>query len=249
MKPYQITGATFKPYSISKPAEETKVITDTTQSLEASKSAEKQDNQTQTVDATKSPDSNDEESNFVTKEHSTDKINATSNGDVALPNSSAGVLALSDPFGHLRSVPTTIFSKVDQLESHITKQVFDKLKSYVPSLVPVALKETIPGLFTDALKDSFPCLIQASIQNTVQQSMREQTSLFQAQIGRKVKAKVRTGIRHVTERLGSLQGSIQDNSDRVFDLKEAIKTMNFLLEAGKVFKRLMLRGRSGRKPI
>ncbi|GKC44512.1 hypothetical protein Tco_1062234 [Tanacetum coccineum] len=69
------------------------------------------------------PGSNDEESNSVTKEHSTDNLNATSDGDFVLPNTSVGVLALSDPLGHLRRELRTISSKVDQLDSLITKFV------------------------------------------------------------------------------------------------------------------------------
>ncbi|GKB64419.1 hypothetical protein Tco_0920605, partial [Tanacetum coccineum] len=49
----------------------------------------------------KTPCSNDEESNSVTKEHSADNLNATSDGDFALPNASTGVPALSDPLSHL----------------------------------------------------------------------------------------------------------------------------------------------------
>ncbi|GKC98450.1 hypothetical protein Tco_1168725, partial [Tanacetum coccineum] len=39
----------------------------------------------------------DKESNSVTKEHSADNLNVTSDGDIALPNASAGFSALSDP--------------------------------------------------------------------------------------------------------------------------------------------------------
>ncbi|GJZ90043.1 hypothetical protein Tco_0661970 [Tanacetum coccineum] len=193
------------------------------------------------------PDSNDEASISVTKEHSDDNLMETSGGDAALPNASAGVSALSDPLGHLQRELATISSKVDQMESKITKRVSDELKSFVPSLVSDALKETLPGLLVDALKASLPSLIHESVQNTVQQSMGEQTSIFQAQIGRKVKAKVRTGTRHVTERLDSLQGSLLENSDCVSDLKQAIKDMNFLLEATEVFKKANAEGEKWEK--
>ncbi|GJZ72673.1 hypothetical protein Tco_0636819 [Tanacetum coccineum] len=62
-------------------------------------------------------DSDDETSISITKEHLADNLNATSDGDVALPYASVGVSALSDPFGHLQRELTTISSKVDQLES------------------------------------------------------------------------------------------------------------------------------------
>ncbi|GKF19106.1 hypothetical protein Tco_0067744 [Tanacetum coccineum] len=128
------------------------------------------------------PDSNDEASISVTKEHSVDNLMETSDGDAALPNASAGVSALSDPLGHLQRELATISSKVDQMESKITKRVSNELKSSVPSLVSDALKETLSGLLADALKASPPSLIHESVQNTVQQSMGEQTSIFQAQV-------------------------------------------------------------------
>ncbi|GKD48988.1 hypothetical protein Tco_1277964 [Tanacetum coccineum] len=102
--------------------------------------------------------SDDEESVSFTNEHSAGNLNATSDADVALPNASAGVSALSDPL------------------------VSEDLKSSVPSLVSNALKETLLGLFADALKVSLPSLIQESVQQTVQQSMGEQTLLFHAQV-------------------------------------------------------------------
>ncbi|GJW79167.1 hypothetical protein Tco_0140849 [Tanacetum coccineum] len=126
------------------------------------------------------PNSDDETSISVTKEHSADNFNATSDGDVSLPYAFASVSTLSDPLGHLQRELTTISFKVDQLESQVTKRVSDELKSYVPFLVSDALKETLPGLLADALKASLPSLIQESVQNTVQQSMGEQTSKFQA---------------------------------------------------------------------
>nr|GEZ20709.1 hypothetical protein [Tanacetum cinerariifolium] len=92
------------------------------------------------------PDSDDETSISVTKEHSADNLNVTSDGDVALPYAFAGVSALSDPFGRLQRELTTIYSKVDQMESQFTKRVSDELKSYVPSLIANTLKEQLHGM-------------------------------------------------------------------------------------------------------
>ncbi|GKA72514.1 hypothetical protein Tco_0778730 [Tanacetum coccineum] len=121
------------------------------------------------------PDSSDKEFNSATKEHSADNLNATSNGDIALPNAFAGVSALSDPLGHLRRELTTISSKVDQLESCITKNVFKELKSFVPTLFSNALKETLPGLLADALKASLPSLIQEYGEHSIAQDNTETT--------------------------------------------------------------------------
>ncbi|GJR37455.1 retrovirus-related pol polyprotein from transposon TNT 1-94 [Tanacetum coccineum] len=204
------------------------------------------------------PDSNDEEFNSVTKEHSANNLNATLDGDVALPNAYAGVSSLSDPRGHLRRELTTIPSKVVQLESQITKQVSDELKSSVPSLVSAALKETLPvhggadfiisSLGSSELEELLDSRIYKAMNKQLHafnklESRRfvllqsELSKVIQSKIGSNVKARVRTGMRHVTERLDPLQCSITENSNSDSDLNEAIKTMNFLLEATKVFKK------------
>ncbi|GKA09593.1 hypothetical protein Tco_0688924 [Tanacetum coccineum] len=123
------------------------------------------------------PDSNTEESNSVTKELTADNLNATSDGDAALPNAFVGVSVLSDPLGHLQRELATISSK----------------------------------------------------------------------IGKKVKAKVRTGMRYATERLDSLHSSLIDNFDRVSDLSQGLKTMNFLLKAAEVFKKANAEGEKWEK--
>nr|GEY23668.1 hypothetical protein [Tanacetum cinerariifolium] len=66
------------------------------------------------------PGSNDVESNSVTKEHSADNLNATSDGEFALPNASADVSTISNPLGHLRRELSIMSSKVDQLDTRIT---------------------------------------------------------------------------------------------------------------------------------
>nr|GEY81622.1 hypothetical protein [Tanacetum cinerariifolium] len=69
------------------------------------------------------PGSNDVESNSVTNEHSADNLNATSDGDFALPNASADVSTLSNPLGHLRRELSIMSSKVDQLDTRITNNL------------------------------------------------------------------------------------------------------------------------------
>nr|GEY21879.1 uncharacterized mitochondrial protein AtMg00810-like [Tanacetum cinerariifolium] len=117
------------------------------------------------------PDSDDETSISVTKEHSADNLNVTSDGDVALPYASAGVSALSDPFGRLQKELTTIYSKVDQMESQFTKRVSDELKSYVPFLAANTLKEQLHGILSEALKNNLAQLIQDSIKSYVSESI------------------------------------------------------------------------------
>ncbi|GJZ72672.1 hypothetical protein Tco_0636818 [Tanacetum coccineum] len=73
------------------------------------------------------------------------------------------------------------------------------------------------------------------------------SKVIQTQIDRKVKAKVRTGLRNVTNRLDSLRDSIQDNSDCVSGLKQAIKDINFLLEVADVFKKANAEGEKWEK--
>ncbi|GJS75308.1 hypothetical protein Tco_0725189 [Tanacetum coccineum] len=144
------------------------------------------------------PDSNDEEFNSVTKEHSANNLNATLDGDVALPNAYAGVSALSDPRGHLRRELTTIPSKVVQLED-----IADSLN--------------LTSLLILDFMNMF--IILSAI-------MREQTSVFQAQIGRKSSKELAHGMRQVTKRLFlNPSVSITENSNVTLISMTAIKDM------------------------
>ncbi|GKA29085.1 hypothetical protein Tco_0715330 [Tanacetum coccineum] len=78
-------------------------------------------------------------------------------------NAFADVASLLDPLGHLQKEFAILSSKVDQLESTISKQVFEELRSFMPSLVSDALKETLPGLLVDALKSTLRSVIKECV--------------------------------------------------------------------------------------
>nr|GEV55366.1 hypothetical protein [Tanacetum cinerariifolium] len=128
------------------------------------------------------PDSDDETSISVTKEHSADNLNATLDGDVALLYAFVGVSALSEPLGHLQRELAAISSKVDQLESQVTKRISDESKSFVPSLVTNTLKEQLPGLLLDSLKDTLPQLIKDSIRSSVSKSIANELPQVKAHV-------------------------------------------------------------------
>nr|GFD52357.1 hypothetical protein [Tanacetum cinerariifolium] len=62
----------------------------------------------------------------------------------------------SDPLGHLYKELRTLHTKVDQLESSISKKVTDDIQSSVPLIVADTLKENLSGLPTEALKNTLP---------------------------------------------------------------------------------------------
>nr|GEW15736.1 RNA-directed DNA polymerase, eukaryota, reverse transcriptase zinc-binding domain protein [Tanacetum cinerariifolium] len=167
------------------------------------------------------PDLDDKTSISVTKEHSADNLNATSDGDVALPYASVGVLALSDPLGHLQRELTTISSKVDHLESQVTKRVSDELKSFVPSLVTNTLKEQLVGLLSDALKDTLPQLIKESIKSSNSEYITEElpqveaTEVFKKENaeGEKWEKKIQRHQRILRYNKLIFRGSKEDDSD------------------------------------
>ncbi|GJY18008.1 hypothetical protein Tco_0389499 [Tanacetum coccineum] len=105
---------------------------------------------------TANSDDNDEShSEYISKEDTTDNLNAF-----------ADVETLSNLLGYLRREFDTLSSKVDQLESNISKQVSEELKSSVPSLVSEALNETLLGLLADALKAALPNWQQSQGEST-----------------------------------------------------------------------------------
>ncbi|GJZ32052.1 hypothetical protein Tco_0577488 [Tanacetum coccineum] len=71
-------------------------------------------------------------------------------------HASAGKSAQSDPLGHLHAEMGILNTKIDQLESSISKKVAEDMKSSVPVIVANTLKAQLPGLLSDALKDTFP---------------------------------------------------------------------------------------------
>ncbi|GJR15009.1 hypothetical protein Tco_0797661 [Tanacetum coccineum] len=64
--------------------------------------------------------------------------------------------SLIDSLGQLQNEISNLNSKVQNLESSITKQVTDKLEELVPSLVATTLKETLLELISKSLKTAIP---------------------------------------------------------------------------------------------
>ncbi|GJS04498.1 hypothetical protein Tco_0321006 [Tanacetum coccineum] len=87
-----------------------------------------------------------------------------------------------DPLGHLQEELRTLNTKIDQLESNISKKVTDDIQSSVPSLVANALKAHLLDLISGALKNILPQLLKDSIHQSVQESIKEKFLLFDAQV-------------------------------------------------------------------
>ncbi|GJR93457.1 hypothetical protein Tco_0265631 [Tanacetum coccineum] len=133
------------------------------------------------------------------------------------------VPALSEPFGHLQGELHSLNTKVDKLESSISKSVPYEIKSSIPSCVADAIKEKLHGLLKEALK---ACLlhIHESIQQTIQQFVtlqKELSKVIKTKMGKPVKAKVRKGIGFVFDQLASVQSLIATNSQHVTNNPES----------------------------
>ncbi|GKA14807.1 hypothetical protein Tco_0694453 [Tanacetum coccineum] len=88
----------------------------------------------------------------------------------------------SDPLGYLQEELRTLNTKVDQLESGISKKVADDIQSSIPLIVVDALKANLPSLLSEALKNTLPQLIPDSIKQSVLESIKEKLPLFAAQV-------------------------------------------------------------------
>ncbi|GJW61250.1 hypothetical protein Tco_0110585 [Tanacetum coccineum] len=99
-------------------------------------------------DQTKSTRHGDSDSDFGVRSMSDDELasltcfktpnsadNDSKEGTAKTSNASADMPAQSDPLGHLHEELHTLNTKVDQLESSISKKVTDDIQSFVPSIV------------------------------------------------------------------------------------------------------------------
>ncbi|GJR91740.1 hypothetical protein Tco_0215751 [Tanacetum coccineum] len=93
-------------------------------------------------------------------------------------HASVDVPAKSDPLGYLQEELCTLSTKVDNLESTISKKVSEDIQSSVPSIVTTTLKDLLPSLLLEALKETLPSLIQTSVQQVVQKPVEEQLQMF-----------------------------------------------------------------------
>ncbi|GKG10094.1 hypothetical protein Tco_0338840 [Tanacetum coccineum] len=82
--------------------------------------------------------------------------NYSQEGTAKTFNASADMPAQSDPIGHLHEELRILNTKVDQLESRVSKKVTDDVQSSVPSILVDALKANLPGLLSEALKNTLP---------------------------------------------------------------------------------------------
>ncbi|GJW44934.1 retrovirus-related pol polyprotein from transposon TNT 1-94 [Tanacetum coccineum] len=140
---------------------------------------------------------------------------------------------------------TMLSTKVDNLESTISKKVSEDVQSSVPSFTTTTLKNLLRSLLLEALKETLPSMIQTSIQQAVQKPIEEQLQMFkehnlqtlQDQLTNTVKDKVRKGMQFVSDKLSSIQSSVATNAQHVSDLRQALQDINILLESTEVLKK------------
>nr|GEU40048.1 hypothetical protein [Tanacetum cinerariifolium] len=129
---------------------------------------------TATADATKSLDAFDSAEEQVnhpkTAESEKEGIAKTFNASTDMP-------AQSDLLGYLFEEMRTLSTKVDQLETNISKKVTNDIQSSMPSIVANFLKENLSGLLSKALKNTLPQMIKDSIQLSVQDSIAEKLQM------------------------------------------------------------------------
>ncbi|GJR52694.1 hypothetical protein Tco_1403215 [Tanacetum coccineum] len=169
-------------------------------------------------------------------------------------NASVDMPAQLDPLGHLHEELRTLNTKVDQLESSISKKVTDEIHSSVPYIVADALKANLLGLFLEALKNTLPQMIKDSIHHSIQESVKEKLPFFMHKSNKpykissltlyssQFKNKVRKWVKVVSDKLASVQSTMATNSQHVHDLKTMYKDMVSLLEAAEVLKKANAEG-------
>ncbi|GJY90432.1 hypothetical protein Tco_0505628 [Tanacetum coccineum] len=88
-------------------------------------------------------------------------------------NASADMPAQLDPLGHLYEELCTLNTKVDQLESSISKKVTDDIQSFIPSNYYKCSKSKFSWSTLRGSKNTLPQVFKDSIQQSVQESIEE----------------------------------------------------------------------------
>ncbi|GKB49623.1 hypothetical protein Tco_0900376 [Tanacetum coccineum] len=155
----------------------------------------------------------------------------------------------SDTLSHLQEEITSRSTKVDQMESNITRKVSEEIQSSIPALITEALKQQLPGILIDSLNSTLPKPLNKELNafnkleaNRFFHLQEELSMVIQKQISKKVKAKVRTGMSKVTERLDILLNSTKENSDNISEIKQQMTGLAFLLQSAKVLKKTNAEG-------
>ncbi|GJX58869.1 hypothetical protein Tco_0290259 [Tanacetum coccineum] len=180
---------------------------------------EEEDNQSQHKELSKSEERDAD--NVI--DELTDMVNADLNAFVDKPS-------LLDPIGHLRDELTNLTTKVQNLESSISKQVADKLEEYVPVLEAETLKETLPDLISDSLKNAIPHIIDESVQQVTKPMNRqfnmfnkhetarfvvlqkERSNVLKKKMGSSIRQEVRKGMEEVRGKLEYCTSRVDQNS-------------------------------------
>ncbi|GJV72122.1 hypothetical protein Tco_1492117 [Tanacetum coccineum] len=180
--------------------------------------------------------------------------NDSQEGTAETFNASVDMAAQSDPLGHLHEELHILNTKVDQLESCISKKVTDDVQSYIPSIVVDASKPIC--LVQQTLQDQLPNILLKPMNrefnefNTMESHrfvtlQQELSKVIKTKLGVSIRNKVRKEMQAVSDKLSSVQSIVATNSQHVQDLKSMYKDMVFLLEAAKVFKKVNVKREKG----
>nr|GEZ17363.1 hypothetical protein [Tanacetum cinerariifolium] len=191
------------------------------------------------IDITPKDDEERDASNSNLHFMPTDNLNATSYGNFTLPYACPGVSSLSNPLGHLQRELTTISSKVNQLESQVTKRVSDEFKSSVPSL------DSIKSFASESIAEELR-QVDAQIQKNFQDQLPD-LLLKPIYIKKSIRLRVCTRMKEVRNKLSACTSTVATNSQHVQDIRIMFHDMVSLLEAAEVFKKANAEGEKWEK--
>ncbi|GJR79533.1 hypothetical protein Tco_0150318 [Tanacetum coccineum] len=171
-------------------------------------------------------------------------------------HASAGKSAQSDPLGHLHAKLGILNTMIDQLESSISKKVVEDMRSSVPAIVADTLKSQLPGLLFDALKDTLPQLLKDSIKRSVSESISEELPQVEAQVQKNLHDQLPNILLKPMYKEFNAFNKLESQRFVLLQ-KEQCRSLHNKMNKSRTWfpsskhqkslKRLMLRGRSGRK--
>ncbi|GJY62541.1 hypothetical protein Tco_0463198 [Tanacetum coccineum] len=170
----------------------------------------------------------DDDLAFISGFETQDSADHVSEDGTDTLHASAGKAAQSDPLGHLHAEMGILNTKIDQLESSISKKVAEDMKSFL-------LKDSIKCSISESISEELP-----KVEAQVQKNLHDQLpNILLKPMYKDFNAFNKLESHQFVLLQKELCKSLHNKMKKSIRLKDMVP----LLEAAKVFKRLRLRGR------
>ncbi|GJX13265.1 hypothetical protein Tco_0205023 [Tanacetum coccineum] len=177
----------------------------------------------------------------------------------------ADMTTQSDPLGHLHEELGILNTKIDQLESSISKKVVEDMKSFIQdsikSSVSESIAEELPQVDAQIQKNLQAQLLDLLLNpiykefNAFKKLESQRFVLLQKELSKflynkmrkSIRPRIRTGMKEVRHKLSACTSTVATNCHHVQDLRLMFHDMVSLLSAAEVFQKANAEGEKWEK--